>query len=56
MKPKMSKTKQLQEVPTVTPQKHVNKLANFISARSTPMKTPEESIGISDASLSAKKK
>ena len=72
MKPKMSNTKQSQEVPTVTPQKRVNKLelyqqalqrkeheqkvaANSKSARSTPMKTPEESIGISDASLSAKR-
>ena len=72
MKPKMSSRKQSQEVPTVTPQKGVNKLelhpqafqckeheqkvaATSKSARSTPMKTPEESIGISDASLSAKR-
>ena len=70
MKPKMSNTKQSQEVPTVTPQKHVNKLelyrqalqckeheqkvaANSKSQRSTPIKTPEKNIGISDASLSA---
>ena len=68
----MSNTKQLQEVPTVTPQKGVNKLelyrqalqckeheqkvaATSKSARNTPMKTPEERIGISDASLSAKR-
>ena len=71
MKPKMSNTKQLQEVPTVTPQKPVNKLELYRQAlqrkeqeqkvatkskiaRSTIMKTPEEIIGICDASLSAK--
>ena len=72
MKLKMSNTKQSQEIPTVTPQKPVNKLelyrqalqckeheqkvaANSKSARSTPMKTPEENIGISDESLSVKR-
>ena len=71
LKPKMSSTKQSQEVPTVTPQKPVNKLELYQQAlqhkeheqkvatkskigRSTPMKTPEENIGICDASLSAK--
>ena len=73
MKPKMSNTKQSQEVPTVTPQKPVNKLELYRQAlqrkeheqkvatkskiaRSTPMKTPEENIGIYNASLSAKPK